>query len=571
MLAKSGTLIVIIFFISFLQITLAQSFKKTTGAPSEIKISSLNINQILIAFNNEGGLGYWYPVAGASWTQLSFRDPNTGYDKNGNMLIYDQGIWILGKMQGKLHAAVSQWNTSFSPGPILDNAPAVVSHPEDSLKYRNYKITNGDDETNIDYKQWPSNWGAPADLNGKPLVKGDQTIWGVYNGYDSSKVNLPWWGPNSKNNDPFPVEVHQLAFAHKRGTVKDNVDVFANTIFLEWTIINKSPTSIDSTFIGLWNDIDLVNPYFNMMAIDTVNQLGYCYIKADSLLNSDYISLYERAAPSVGYVLLFGPVVHGKPSDEATFKGKMLHGFRNLSLSSFHAIESEPGYPPFANASNSEQAWNYANGLEAHGQQVVDPTTGKITKFQLSGNPINNQGWLYSSQEWSSGEAGFVTFTGPFNLAPLDTQWVMFALIPAEGNYAMESVKLLKEKAALLRSLPYDTLAYGTTPYKLNYIDSTNIADTVYSKPPIEFNLHQNYPNPFNSGTVIEFSLKETSSISLNVYNILGEKVRTLMREYKTSGEYSIQFNAQDLSSGVYFYQLKTDNSIQNKKMILLK
>ena len=564
------TFIVLIVLLSA-HILIPQSFRKSFTTFSEKQQSTLSINQIIISFINDGRLGYWYPDAGATWNQLIFRDPNTGSNLNGTMLIYDQGIWILGKIQGKLQAAVSQWNTSFSPGPIINDTAALVSHLEDSLKYRNYKITKDDDETNVDYKEWPSNWGAPVDRNGKPLVKGDQTIWGVYNGYDTSKVNLPWWGPNSKNNDPFLVEVHQLAFAHKRGAVKDNVDIFANTIFFEWTIINKSLTSIDSTFIGLWNDIDMVEAHLNMMAVDTVNQLGYCYIKADSLVNSNYISLFKRAAPAVGYVLLYGPAVEGNPSEEAIFKGIVKKGYHNSLLSSFHAILAEPGYPPFANASNSEQAWNYANGLEALGQQVVDPTTGEITKFQLSGNPINNQGWLYSSHEWSSGEAGFVTFTGPFTLAPKDTQWIMFALIAAEGNTAMESVKLLKEKAALLRSLPYDTLAYGTTQFKLNYVDSTNIADTVYQKPPIEFNLYQNYPNPFNAGTNIKFSLKETCSVSLSVYNILGEKVKTILDEQKSVGEYSVQFNPENLSSGVYFYQLKTGNSIQNRKMILLK
>jgi len=559
----------IVFFVA--QVLIPQSLKKSFAAFSGEQKATIDINQIMISFLNTGGLGYWNPGAGAAWNQLIFRDPNTGSNLNGNMLIYDHGIWILGKMQGKLQAAVAQWNTSFSPGPIINDTAASVSHPEDSLKYRSYKITKGDDETNVDYKEWPSPWGAPVDKNGKPLVKGDQTIWSVYNGYDSSKVNLPWWGVNSKTNDPFPVEVHQLSYAHKRGAVKDNIDIFANTIFFEWTIINKSQNTIDSTFIGLWNDIDMVAPDINMMAVDTVNQLGYCYIKADSLVNDQYINLYNRAAPSVGYVLLYGPAVQRNPSDEAVFKGGVKKGWHNLPLSSFHAILSEPGYPPFANASRSEEAWNYANGLEASSQQVVDPTTGEITKFQLSGNPINNQGWLYTSHEWSSGEAGFVTFTGPFTLAPKDTQWIMFALIPAEGNNAMESVKLLKEKAALLRSLPYDTLAYGTTAYKLHYVDSTNIADTVYPKPPIVFTLYQNYPNPFNAGTNIKFSLKETGPVSLSVYNILGEKVSTILDEQKSAGEHSVQFNPKGLSSGVYFYQLKTGNSIQNKKMVLLK
>ena len=84
--------------------------------------------------------------------------------------------------------------------------------------------------------------------------------------------------------------------------------------------------------------------------------------------------------------------------------------------------------------------------------------------------------------------------------------------------------------------------------------------------------LSQNYPNPFNPTTVISWQLAECSDVELAVYNLLGEKVRTLVRRRQEAGKYSVLFNAAGLASGVYIYQFRTDRGfIRKKKMILLR
>lgn len=84
------------------------------------------------------------------------------------------------------------------------------------------------------------------------------------------------------------------------------------------------------------------------------------------------------------------------------------------------------------------------------------------------------------------------------------------------------------------------------------------------------FILHQNYPNPFNPRTRIEFSLAKTSPVSLKLYDILGEEVKTLLHgETLPQGTYSVAFNAQNLPSGVYFYRLNTPYFSQSRKMML--
>ena len=87
----------------------------------------------------------------------------------------------------------------------------------------------------------------------------------------------------------------------------------------------------------------------------------------------------------------------------------------------------------------------------------------------------------------------------------------------------------------------------------------------------MNFNLSQNYPNPFNPITKIEYSISTRSKVMIDVYNVLGEKIKELINEEKPPGNYEIKFDGNNLSSGIYFYKLITRNYSQVKKMILLK
>ena len=87
----------------------------------------------------------------------------------------------------------------------------------------------------------------------------------------------------------------------------------------------------------------------------------------------------------------------------------------------------------------------------------------------------------------------------------------------------------------------------------------------------LEFRLNQNYPNPFNPTTTISFTIPTISNVSLKVFNILGKEITTLINETRSAGNYSVKFSASDLSSGIYFYQLTTDNFTATRKFILMK
>jgi hypothetical protein len=86
-----------------------------------------------------------------------------------------------------------------------------------------------------------------------------------------------------------------------------------------------------------------------------------------------------------------------------------------------------------------------------------------------------------------------------------------------------------------------------------------------------EYSLGQNYPNPFNPTTTINYSITSKGNVSLKVYDMLGKEVAVIVNEVKEAGNYSVTFNASELPSGIYFYNLTSGNFIQSKKLILLK
>jgi len=116
----------------------------------------------------------------------------------------------------------------------------------------------------------------------------------------------------------------------------------------------------------------------------------------------------------------------------------------------------------------------------------------------------------------------------------------------------------------------------GTYTYRLKQVDfdgtftySNEVEVDVTA--PLSFNLDQNYPNPFNPTTNINYSIQEAGNIILAVYNTVGEKVAVLVNGYSEAGHFEVSFDASNLTSGVYLYKLQSANSVQTKKMMLLK
>ena len=102
-------------------------------------------------------------------------------------------------------------------------------------------------------------------------------------------------------------------------------------------------------------------------------------------------------------------------------------------------------------------------------------------------------------------------------------------------------------------------------------LNKTMSVENSFGEIPNSLLLEQNYPNPFNPTTNIKFQISEFGFVSLKIFDVLGNEIKTMICEEKQAGDYEIKFDGSGLSSGIYFYQLRTNNFVETKKMILLR
>jgi len=152
----------------------------------------------------------------------------------------------------------------------------------------------------------------------------------------------------------------------------------------------------------------------------------------------------------------------------------------------------------------------------------------------------------------------------------LDETWTAAGFVPGHGTTTERKNY----------SFTDENMQMGSYTYRLKQIDfdgSTEYSNEIIVEvaAPEKFVLLQNYPNPFNPSTTIGFSIPHTSNVSVDVFNVVGERVATVMNQTLEAGYHQIDFNASNLPSGTYIYQLKANNQsgtfVEVKKMILMK
>jgi len=213
--------------------------------------------------------------------------------------------------------------------------------------------------------------------------------------------------------------------------------------------------------------------------------------------------------------------------------------------------------------------------------------TGQVMRFRK--RPLESSGSPVTIHQWNAGDIP--------GGAPTADGWHKFK-VKAEGNQfwfwfngmEMPGCPYADTTSSSLLS----TGAIGVYAFRLSfvgnpldtsviYIDEVEVTEIISgldeNSPEItvnDFTLHQNFPNPFNPDTKIEFELKRNEFVNLTVYNLAGEKVKTLMNGVGSTGLNLVTWDATDfsgnkVSAGVYLYKLQTETISQTKKMILLK
>ncbi len=201
------------------------------------------------------------------------------------------------------------------------------------------------------------------------------------------------------------------------------------------------------------------------------------------------------------------------------------------------------------------------NGDDYRGQQVLSDMG--IFSFMALKNDIHVYPPYFTLEDkWSYMNAGIVDTaitvstdcsiiitTGPYDIGLGESVVAAFAILGGDG---LEDLQANADAAAE------------------RYASRTSIGDTDGNRP-VAFELSQNYPNPFNAATVLNFAITQPGQVKLDVYNLLGQHVETLVDGHYDAGQYTISWNAGNLPSGVYFARLESQERTGNVKMMLLK
>ncbi len=186
-----------------------------------------------------------------------------------------------------------------------------------------------------------------------------------------------------------------------------------------------------------------------------------------------------------------------------------------------------------------------------------DPATMTGT-YDQNGFSVTGASPTYGDMFFSGDAAGFI-----------------YGRLPDVPNPSIDSTTLSGTYTVQLISLYY--IVYfvsggGTANGIMNiYKDSTATGVEQLSESPKDFKLYQNYPNPFNPSTRIKFDLPSSGYTSLKIYDMLGRETAELVNEELSAGSYEFSWNAHSLSSGIYFYELKTNDYSLRRKMMLIK
>jgi endonuclease/exonuclease/phosphatase family metal-dependent hydrolase len=166
--------------------------------------------------------------------------------------------------------------------------------------------------------------------------------------------------------------------------------------------------------------------------------------------------------------------------------------------------------------------------------------------------------WRNDNETFSPGKLDYILYTD--SVIEPGNHYVLNTL--AMSDSALERHGLLREDT----NLASDHLPRIMDIASVEPVSGMEIVENLS-----EFKLYQNYPNPFNPVTVINYQLPMTNDVELSVYNILGQKIATLVSERQAAGTYQVEWNAKEFASGIYYYILQAGDFVQVRKMVLIR
>jgi len=530
----------------------------------------LNINSISTVIKNTGVL------------DIDQQESNSGlvFPKgSGKTAVFQSGFLWGGKVSGETRVGGSAYREGLQPGKILgpgiaesrnlpknriyrvrpDERPGAEVNADLSSEMADEGLSEADIRTQYetDWMEWPAGDGAPftdvdqnnmydpaVDIPGVPGA--GQTVWYVANDLDSN-LTVFLYGSRSLGME---VQVTIWAYAGD--------GALAQSFFRKYLFINKSNTPFDSMFVSAWSDPDVGVSTNDFAGCDTSLGLGYCYNANDTDATYDPLP-----PPAVGFAFLRGPLVDS-PGDTGVAQGRRIPGKKNLGMTAFYyftrgdAVVTDPTQGSY---DGTLQFYNFFQGRVGRtGVLFTDPMSFQATPFALAGDPVSSQGWV-DGELVPAGDRRIGLASGPFSMAAGDTQEVVVAEIMAGATPGLDRLSAV----TVLRMF---TLELG------EFFDTTFVITDVRDgsgEMPGAFTIRQNYPNPFNPRTVISYDVPRSSPVRLAVYNLLGEEVALLVDEVQGPGMKTLEWDADGMPGGVYFYRLTAGSFTGTGKMLLIR
>jgi hypothetical protein len=371
-----------------------------TRAAAVDQSQTLDVNRINMIVSNIGSFAY----------DLGGNNAGLEFPKGtGNTVVFAAGIWMGGEVGGEPRLAVVDYSSEFAPGII--GAGGVPTSP-DNPAYNVYKLERVYDTTEerdaalFAYQSGAEMLGAPhvtAVGETELDILGDQMLWCVYNDADpENHIN------DAGSTAPLGIEVQQTTFGFM------STGALGQTAFVKYKLINKGGNTIENMYVSQWSDPDLGGSMDDLVGCDVPpTSLGYCY----NATNND--SYYGTAPPAVGFDFFQGPIGYGGTELGMTSYNKYING-------------TDPD--------NYTKAYNFMKGLKADGTPLVNPVTGDVTTYFVSGDPVDGTGWL----DTSPNDRRLMLSSGPFRMAPGDTQEVVVGLVIGDATDRLGSISLMR-------------------------------------------------------------------------------------------------------------------------------
>jgi len=532
----------------------------------------LDINNVRARIVNTGGLFY--------------RGEPHVYEvpiHSGSNAIFAGALWMGGMIDGELRASAARYgNNELWAGPLDD----AGNPPSDCKVYdRIYKVSSSDidhyEATGVasdDLRDWPTGLGAPTmDVEGneidlmdlplsarrdrvinlaareRPAVYGNQSLWWVMNDR----------GNEHKSTDTLPmgIEVHGHAFAaSNRGKIS------YNTTLYNFRIFNRNAGSITDAYVGVFLDTDLGDFDDDYIGSDSTLGMGFTY-NADNFDGGG--EGYRTPPPALGLLFVGGPGADADHVDndrdgEVDEPGERLRTTTVGWYNSGGGVTEDP--------TKAAHYYTYLQGQWKDGKPYTYGGNGRDfsnipTHWFYSGDPVTREFWSEMNADGlgtpiSPGDRRWFISSGPFSIDPGEDTDFTFAIVWALGKDHLDSVSELRKVANRVQNA-----------FELGAWDPS-VAQKVISDPAVPSlaaALSDNYPEPFSEKTTIRFRLPHTANVRLDVLDLLGREIETLVNEQRGEGDHSVVFNGSGLPSGVYIYRIEIDHAVGFGTMVLQK